>query len=469
MIYATTPERGSQNIIRRFYESFYLFCLYYYYCSISQHFRRSESSLFNTPSVPPPALQPSLRWSRYTGWAHDFISTFSTELAAIEFALTPGLSGFDHRGPIDPNGEWIEANYKALLITYPKFSQIISELEDSPANPLSLSGIRNEKLITNTLFFDSTFVFECLNFLRPNVVCEIGGGYGAPAYIWLTNKIYQPSTYIDIDYPSSLFFAEVYLKSSLPNAHFIYIDSIEKVQSLSSLDKTKQTIVLCPLQHAEWLLDLPIDLVTNTGSLAEMSEAAVEFWMNWVEKSKTSHFYSCNAFCYPLNDLKQSTNFYAPQLSSNWKVLAKKVDYEMPWFYLHTACEMVSMLVERGETDESMKEEMKKNYWASLSNCEIFTRKTFLEAMDIIRVTQDEQIALNVFSSVAKSGVAYVDPTIELSYPYSSSAYLPKEVLFLAQWLLSKNYAFEPSVLEEISQLKDRFFEIYEIAPQGTP
>ena len=70
----------------------------------------------------------------------------------------------------------------------------------------------------------ATRYFTCATRIaKLDQICEIGGGFGAPARLFLTNGYRRPRSYVIADLPESLFFAECFLRATLGNDRVRYV------------------------------------------------------------------------------------------------------------------------------------------------------------------------------------------------------------------------------------------------------
>ncbi len=175
---------------------------------------------------------------------------------------------------------------------------------------------KGTQLVSNVLFFHLSYLLQCLTWVpKPGVICEIGGGYGAPARLWLHES--RPPTRnlcrLSVDFPESLFFAEVFLRSNFDGLTLHYVTDAKPLER----DFVGQfRVVLCPIHHLDALNRLPFDLVINTGSMQEMTEEWIDFWMLWLKRQDCRFFYSMNYFGQPLNFLAESGKRLSPRPSA---------------------------------------------------------------------------------------------------------------------------------------------------------
>lgn len=266
----------------------------------------------------PPECAASDWWSRFQQQNRGAIRQFPNAVEATRFAQTSAASGFDHR-LIDKGDARRVVNFKLeelgtrfLGLNWPR------NLMESPLS------LRESIVDVGGCQLSSIFLTHLYFYLRSSQmvgrdlksVLEIGSGYGGLARIY---RMGQPQMrYYLVDLPESLYFAEVFLRANFPTARFHY------VAFGAPIPDDNVDFVFVPVQQLGALNGLHVDLVINTGSLQEMTDAAVAFWMNFIQKRiAADHFYSWNYF---LNNKKHFTevgvqaNAICPVLDPHWEV-----------------------------------------------------------------------------------------------------------------------------------------------------
>ena len=190
-----------------------------------QNFERAKT-------LPTAHLPPNLaRWGIFQKELADHIARFEDVFQALKFAHEWG--NFDHRRIMRRfrglrRAHRIQTFQTLLQLHFPKFGADIPNFADSMFTPkeTALFQIHNGDLrqVSEILFYQISFVLRLLE-AKPDItsICEIGGGYGNTAFQWLTNPIQQAETYTILDLPESLFFAEVFLRVSLPSVPVDYV------------------------------------------------------------------------------------------------------------------------------------------------------------------------------------------------------------------------------------------------------
>ncbi len=125
---------------------------------------------------------------------------------------------------------------------------------------------------------------------RARRVLEIGPGFGGLAR--LLKLLWPDATFCLVDLPESLIFAYVYLSLAFPTARIVFADSPDAVAAAEEYD-----FLLVPTAFLESLAGRQFDLAINIASLGEMTQAAVDRYMQFLQSDLTVDFlYSINQF-----------------------------------------------------------------------------------------------------------------------------------------------------------------------------
>ena len=268
----------------------------------------------------PAQFELSERWSHWSALTARAIESFSSVEEAIHFAQRE--SGFEHRhSAADSKSHW--PLYQAALIAdFPDRSALIEKLEDSPlSHPQTVSEFEGRRMSNVTFWHAYEFLATFCRVENAKRIVEIGGGLGTLARFWLENA-QDLSTYILTDFPESLFYAEITLRSHFPGRRIRYIAQGDGLAALADGE-----IVLCPAQLASNLLGLSADLAINSGSMQEMTEAAMLWWCDWLQAGQIEHFYSLNYGLQPIQARRGgSANWMCPRLGPNWDAVLLRLD-----------------------------------------------------------------------------------------------------------------------------------------------
>lgn len=257
------------------------------------------------------------RWDIYAKWTLKHIEEFLTVKQAIDFAQT--AHGFELRETQDlfkAIHKW-ENKVKSEFPHYTHFFNYFSEPSYiSNSTIIDYNGRAMSTMLCHLIRFHFAVISYCG---LPKTICEIGGGYGAPARVWMSSPLVLPETYIIIDVAESLFFSECYLRQEYLNHPDIQIVNLGNPESVESIHNKKRLIVLCPTEKIAMLSRFNIDLIINTLSMQEMSEEWIDYYMEWLDSTKAKHFYSFNALLTPINKMHEVSNTFSPRPSKQWR------------------------------------------------------------------------------------------------------------------------------------------------------
>lgn len=247
------------------------------------------------------------RWGAFREKMADFISEPKTSDEFLTFAQTQG--NFDHRAAIVDTDRWaIDYSRQVLKWQSPGFDAAIDALSESKAALAGTTVDLPDRRISKILYFHASYIFSVLALRQSTTsVCEIGGGYGAPAHLWLTTPVAGTRSYTIIDLPESLFFAELFLRASGLDVRYA-----------ERPDPNASAVFLVPLGDERLCNGVKFDLVTNTLSMAELTSDWVQFWSHWLDRTSALAFYSFNYFANPVDQIFEGRNAMAPRLSKEW-------------------------------------------------------------------------------------------------------------------------------------------------------
>lgn len=137
------------------------------------------------------------------------------------------------------------------------------------------------------------------------MVAEIGAGWGGFAYQFKT--LFPNTTYLVVDFPSTILFSSTYLKTVFPNARTLFLTGCET----PSEDVQQYDFIFAP--HYLWTsfrFERP-DLVVNLASFQEMKTKQMEEYVKKAKKWGVPSIYSVN----------HERNFSNPEMGSVSNVL----------------------------------------------------------------------------------------------------------------------------------------------------
>jgi putative sugar O-methyltransferase len=196
---------------------------------------------------------------------------------------------------------------------YESFQSFRSPRVVSPEHSVQYRG-RTMDFVTLSAAQTVVVVLNLLKDEIPRSICDIGGGTGKFALSWLVNGAHKADLVAIIDIPETLIYSEALLRSELGDAFVQYISSPADVPNRSG-------IVLCPIANARALEDVSFDLVTNTHSMQEMTDAWVDWYMAWLDRQPCRFFWSSNFFANPISNMAEGHNSWSPRPSPSWQMI----------------------------------------------------------------------------------------------------------------------------------------------------
>lgn len=362
------------------------------------------------------------RWKAYAERTRSQIDTFTTPIEVLHFAQTK--IGFEHRGCVQHEGKFTALYERELMSSFGHLSHHLAAFADIENSAPDTTYDHNGRPISNVLFYLARVILSCLTHLPlpvPKLVLEIGGGYGALARLWMRNPIERPGCYLLLDMPESLFFADVFLRNEFGDRSVFYLTSDE---TISVADIEKYRFILCPLSFFSSLLDVPIDLVINTGSIQEMTEEWVDFYTAWFDRQICRWFYSLNYFAQPIGALWESGNLWSPRLSPMWT--ARLLRWNPAFVRMQSDRDYLEAIYEKCSSPTD-----REAAWGNLQDLgrRMPCGEVFAEIMDIVRRFPDASFMYETLSFAMRMPVS------------------PKEALWLAERLLlqpvAEHYRFD--------------------------
>jgi hypothetical protein len=275
---------------------------------------------------------------------------------------------FDHRERFKKN-LWYYASLKGLVDN--EFPHMKQHADAAYENPLSVPDtlvLLNDKHVSNIMFWHLRSMLFLRTHAKTGRIFEIGGGYGGLCRQFFINKeLQKPEQYVIADLPESLFFAEVALRSELGDI----------VGYSSDGNDPGTPIVLLPVgQFNKWRGRS--DVVVNVGSMQEMSQEWIIFYMEMLEAYRPQFFYSVNYVGSPLINLGESRNFWSPCPSAHWH--SRVINHDIP---------VVKVMSVHREFCETLYERLDP-MGRSLSDWSFYkgrhmTRQVYIEGLDLLR------------------------------------------------------------------------------------
>ena len=341
--------------------------------------------------------RPGGRWENYCSHTRVLIGRFRAPEEVIHYVQLAN-TGFETR----LTGAVLEENARSLELVcetlFPEFSKHIPSFAETPLSTAETLTTLRGRSVSMPLLWHMRVIMSVVRHCRPMTTLEIGGGYGAPGRVWMTNGLHRPETYIDVDFPESLFYAEVYLRAALPKLDIVYVHENEALTAGAG-----PRLVLCPIHNIDAVLSAP-DLIVNTGSMQEMSDDYVAFYTEKIERSNARLFYSFNNFAQPISDRLEMMNFAAPTMGPDWST-------EFKAFHPGQRSRAEMLLVRSGATPQSIRAAE-----AAVTGPDPSGGAAFLDLFDAVRRAQRSDLLLE---AAAKAIVGM--------------PYIPKEALWLCR------------------------------------
>lgn len=231
------------------------------------------------------------RWGDFQTLMNRKIQEFRDSLEAIAWAQE---FQFDDRQDASVTQIILAQKARTLVRNdFPNSFHIVADSADTKYTPRKKLFYTQKMLSSSGHYvhvYHLAYITSALNKL--DNICEIGGGYGNLARLFISNKHLSIRNYWLVDIPETLFQAEVFLRLVLPDCQITYVTSADF--SLPLQDSSKPTVFLCPLAFANITCGQRFDLIINTGSLPELPENWQLFWADWLDKQEADYFYSSN-------------------------------------------------------------------------------------------------------------------------------------------------------------------------------
>ena len=378
---------------------------------------------------------PGARWNTYAKRTRKFVPRFTEPLEAIRFAQGGSChGGFDTRLEKALIPSLAATEEERLARDFPSFSESLSLWAESIYSDPDTTAHYNGRLVSAPTYWIMSYCLFCLDRLpkSPNIVCEIGGGYGGPARLWLTNPIHRPSQFIIVDLPESLFFSEIYLAKHFGTDQVFYVGDRS---AATAKMLARSPIVLCPNSYIDMLAPVAIDLMINTNSMQEMSEAYIDLFMDWLDRQECSFFISVNFALQDLRVLHESMNTWSPRMRPVWKTL----------FLAHTPDPAGGRPSQMGLYEKSPHDLLERQTTAANTFSELLStpldNRTLATLLDLTRLSMNETAILSLLRKILAE------------YPF-----VPKESWYLVTWLADHgDRTFFVAHQNEIETLKKKF------------
>jgi putative sugar O-methyltransferase len=370
-----------------------------------------------------PAAGP--RWGRYAQRMQAFIAGNTSAAAAIHFAQSK--VDFESRdGCADADIALAQQMREILTEAYPALAWLIPYFSDSPLSRPGTMRRVGDVLVSRFLYYFAGRLLKAGQLLgAPRTVCDLGGGTGFTGRLWLMAGDLAPATYIDIDLPESLYFSELYLAAHVGE------DQVGMVGDDGVAPHLGKKVILVPIDRLEALEGVAIDLITNFGSLQEMSEFWVDFYAAALDRLDAKYLFSQNYFAQPVDNIGEGANLWAPRLGPRWRTISAELDPELT--RLATRRRYLEWILCKSTASDPRYLETR---FEELARSPIADRRTLFELLDVFRRTRSPDQAARIVSR-------YRDQNF-------------KEILHLCDWLGAEGRtdAIIASVRERLGALR---------------
>lgn len=378
--------------------------------------RHLETALAHTkPSHPPYGS----RWQPQVDAIGRDINTLRNTISCLHYAQKE--INFDGRRPFPDDIMEIQFREWAVENEFPNLAPVLRGMYDNPLSYPESLGEFCGRAVSKTFYCHARIVLAGITYAnRPKRILEIGGGYGEIARLWLTNSIAPAESYIIVDIPECLFFAEVALKAEFG----------EQVGYFDGHDPGTR-ILLVPIP---FLSDLTrsADLVVNAGSMQEMTDKWIDFYMEFLAAYNARYFYSLNYIVQPIAMMGESRNLWSPRVGPEWRT--RHLRLNIPLLDLEGPTrDFLEVLYEKSGAARNLSE------W-SIYRGHTLSKTTYVEGLDLLR----QELTVD-------NAKAFVNVVVD-QMPYH-----PKELLYVVEWLTRHGQTEFESLRSKLREELDGF------------
>jgi hypothetical protein len=308
---------------------------------------------------------------------------------------------FDGRPPFPGDIGIVQMREWAVANEFPQHVAALLLMSENPMSGAESLGEFHGRLVSLVMYYHARNVLAALTYAnKPRRIVEIGGGYGEIARMWLKNPIAPPEFYVIVDIPECLFFAEVALRAEFGDKVGYFIGN-----------DPGSPILLVPLPL---LADFsrPSDIVINTGSMQEMTDEWIDFYMAWLSHYDTRFFYCLNYAAQPISIMGESRNLWTQRPGPEWSTRHLRLNIPLQDLVGPTR-DYLETLYEKTPAKHSLRD------W-SIHRGHILSKTTYVEGLDLLR----QHLTIESASTFLNTVMQYM--------PYH-----PKELLWIARWLVN--------------------------------
>jgi hypothetical protein len=344
------------------------------------------------------------RWAPQVEAIRRDIPTLGNRAACLHYAQYNIT--FDGRPPFPGDTLIVQFREWAVQNEFPQYQNDLLMMSENAAS--GGLGEFNGRMVSVVMYYHARNVLAGITYAnRPRRILEIGGGYGEIARLWIKNPIASATSYVIVDIPECLFLAEVALRSEFG-------------------DIVGTPILLVPLSRLS-ALTREVDLVVNTGSMQEMTDEWIDFYVAWLTRYDARFFYSLNYAAQPISIMGESRNLWTQRVGSEWSTRHLRLNIPLMDLAGPTR-DYLECLYEKKPSARTLDE------W-SVYRGHILSKTSYVEGLDLLRQ-----------SLTVENAKAFVDIVLK-SLPYH-----PKELLYLARWLVANGIVEYRTVCTDLQQ-----------------
>jgi len=365
-------------------------------------------------------------WDNQARMMRDFIDTNTSVKSSVDFAIKIDFESRDRLSETD-FAQALEMRAD-MERDYPHEKDVALYFSDSPIAPEDTVRRDGGVLVSKYLYYFARRIFKIANQIgKHDTIVDIGAGTGLHGLLWFLSGRLAPKTYIIVDIPESLYFSQLYLTAHLGE------DQVGMVQDGGISPHLGKKVILVPVHEIESLYGLDIDVVTNFGSLQEMSEYWVDFYRGVLSRLNTRYFYSCNYFGQHAHSMHDSRNLWSARLSPEWRTYSIDLN---PYFLRKISPTIVADHVFK-KHDEPLGGKYLSSKFDELLHDRAVSLLNLFELLDVFRLTLS------------------VDHAARIVKKFQNTYF--KEVLFLARWLSSDAGAkLSPEMKDIVAKTRQR-------------
>ena len=199
-------------------------------------------------------------------------------------------------------------------------------------NSKALIKYKNVFLDYNKLIHIHWFFDVEKNILKNNQIsnfCEIGGGYGSFAELFIRNYNLK---FLSIDLPEANLMTSYYLKEIFPDKSFYLYDDYKKNNYLSYNDFLKNDIIILP-PNLDIDPKIKIDFFINTRSMMEMNSTVIKSYFDFIQEYVTRDGFFLNINRYEKTSVGEKIRISEYPYDENWSVINSKPSFEQKWVH----------------------------------------------------------------------------------------------------------------------------------------